>query len=109
MMFEFLSESWHLDQYYPGESLEMLDNEQGKIVREALLNYNKRMATYIKVNMQHKDHLIGVHAYDNKIHWQNPAAMQILDPSAELDIIDVVGFSTYKNEAQRMLSSKEGL
>jgi len=106
MMFEFLSESWHLDQYYPGESFEMLDDEQGKIVREALLNYNKRMAEYIKINMQHKDHLIGLHAYDNKIHWQNPVAMQILDPSGELEIIDVVGFSTYKNEPQRLVITK---
>jgi len=108
MMFEFLSESWHLDQYYPGPSYEMLSDEQGELVRKALLTYNDRMSEFIKVNMQHKDHLIGLHAFDNTIHWQNPVASKILDPSAQLKNIDVVGYSTYKNEPFRLIITRDG-
>lgn len=106
MMFEFLSESWHLDQYYPGPSFEMLADEHGEKVRNALKTYNERMAAYIKDSLNHKQHLIGLHAFDNKIFWEDTVAQKILDPSAKLSGIDVVGFSTYKNEPQRLLIKK---
>lgn len=106
MVFEFLSEASHLDQYYPNDSYEMRDDEHGKLVREALLNYHSRMSSYIKKTMEHTDHLLGVHGFDNTIFWQDTVAMKILDESCLLPTIDVVGFSTYKNEPGRLLITK---
>lgn len=106
MVFELLSEPFHLDQFYPKESFEMKNNEHGKIVREALLNYNRRMSGYIKDSMGHHSHLIGVHAFDNTIYWQDEEAKKILDESCMLPTIDVVGFSTYKNEPSRLIITK---
>jgi hypothetical protein len=107
MVFELLSEPFHLDQYYPKESVEMKNNEQGKIVRDALLNYNRRMSVYIKDSLEHRSHLIGVHAFDNTIHWQDEEAKKIIDESCKLPSIDVVGFSTYKNEPSRLIITKQ--
>jgi len=106
MVFELLSEPMHLDQFYPNSSFEMKNDEHGNIVRKALYNYNNRISGYIKDTMGHTDHLIGLHAFDNHIFWQDTVAQRIWDESCGIPTIDVIGFSTYKGEPARLLITK---
>ncbi len=108
MVFELLSEPMHLDQFYPNGSFEMKDDEHGRIVRKAMYNYNSRISNYIKNTMGHTDHLIGLHAFDNHIFWQDTVAQKIWDESCGIPTIDVIGFSTYKGEPARLLITKHG-
>lgn len=115
MQFELLSESWHLDEFYRPDnvningysnSFEYMNTPEGDIVRQALLNYNTRISNYIKNVLGHGEHLIGLHAYDNSIFGYDPSYLQ--DQSCGLSTIDVIGLSTYHIEPNRLFLSGDG-
>lgn len=116
MQFELLSEPYHLDEFFnPSDasvgndysnSYEWRDTPKGDTVRAAMYNYNNVISNYIKYDMKHDEHLIGLHAYDNSIFGLAPDYLN--DLSCEIPSIDVIGLSKYQIEPNRFFISGNG-
>lgn len=106
LVFELMSETWHLDEYYSKGSYEFSSDEKGIIMRKATYNYTNRMSNYIKNELQHKNHLIGFHAFNLSGLWADTVFNNTLYESCAIPTIDIIGFSTYKNDPNRLIISK---
>ncbi len=108
--FEQLSEPYHLDQFCTNNAgIEpYLDrtNPMNEVVMRAVETYSIRMSKFIKVNMQHTDHLISVNATGPA--WTPDDHLKYHDKSIQSEYVDVVGFNYYANSPNRFMISRMG-
>lgn len=105
--FEILSEPYHLDQHWnEGGTLEPyfdLNAPNHDVVVKAINNYQRRMAHYIKHDLQHTNHLIGI----NTTHplW-TPHGFHLVDSSLFSPDVDVIGMNPYAIITSKLIISK---
>jgi hypothetical protein len=97
-LFELLSEPWHLDQLMSHEPF-FENTPEGAVVRKAVVNYQARMATYMRKNVTHAPQLIGVdmsiaHVFDGP--WG-------IDSSIYIPEVDVVGINPYSPVPEKLV------
>lgn len=102
-LFELLSEPWHLNQIMNHEPF-FQNSPEGITVRKAVLNYQTRMAKYMRTNLQHAPQLIGVdmsiaHIYDGP--WG-------IDSSIYIPEVDVIGVNPYSSVPEKLVIQKSG-
>jgi len=97
-LFELLSEPWHLDQLSKKEPF-FENTPDGAVVRKAVVNYQARMAKYMRENLTHAPQLIGVdmsiaHVFDGP--WG-------IDSSIYIPEVDVVGINPYSPVPEKLV------
>lgn len=114
LQFEFVSETFHMEDnniYGGGGGTGSVSpySEEGSAVQhecfDALYNYHKRMADYIKDSMNHKHHLLGVNFHLDSWNIQKEVSYQRVDSSFKIPNIDVLNSSWYSDIAKKYISS----
>lgn len=103
LMFELLSEPWHVDQHDDVEPF-ATDTEYGETVRKAVRNYHERLATYIKDSLGCREHLVGIDIYIARFY----EGEKYIDQSIYHPNIDVISFNPYSPVADKLLIAKSG-
>ncbi len=97
-VFELLSEPWHLDQLDKREPF-FENTPEGEKLRKAVMNYQSRMASYMRKNLTHAPQLIGVgisngHVFDGP--WG-------IDSSIYIPEVDVIGINPYSAVPEKLV------
>lgn len=117
---ELLSEPWHINAKFNNPNYYVTGLNEGKwekpfddpehpdhdIVHKALVNYHDEIATYIKKDLQDKDHLIGITVLSLGASWPWGQGDMALDKSVYLENIDIVGLNRYEGTPDKLLVSK---
>ncbi len=101
-LFEILSEPWHIGEFSGTEEPFTINDELGKITREAVQKYHERLASYIKDSMQHTNQLVGIDMYTAKFY----EGELFLDQSIYHPAIDVVSFNPYSSFPDKLIVAK---
>jgi len=105
--FELLSEPFHLDQFWnetdSKEPFIYPDHPLHKKVVVALNNYHNRISNYIKVDLNHKNQLIGINATSSV--WQ-PSGFLVVDSSLFNPNVDIIGMNPYSSYPNKFVISK---
>lgn len=106
--FELLSEPFNVNTNALTGSHPYTENNtpQQQELFTAIENYHNRISTFIKENMQHTNHLIGV---DYAMGSWNPYEEEVkMDKSYLLPNVDLIGLNFYSKELNKYLISKKG-
>ncbi len=101
-LFELLSEPWHLNQIGSQTEPILEDTPLGDSVRKALRNYQERMAKYIKEDMGHTQHLIGVDLFNVTLYMDE----KFIDKSIYSPHVDVICINPYSKSPEKFIITK---
>lgn len=105
--FEILSEPYHLDQFWSETNSQepylFPDHPLHKEVVRALNNYQNRISKYIKVDLDHKNQLVGINTTGPA--WR-PDGFIVLDSSLYSPHVDIIGMNPYSSAPNRYIISK---
>lgn len=112
--FELLSEPFNVDKhalnnqqpyFIPAEATQQQIDDQ-QVLFNAIEKYHRRLGSFIKVNMGHTEHLLGV---NYTMHVWNPTNSAIrMDQSLYDETIDIVGLNYYAATPNKYIISKSG-
>lgn len=117
--FELLSEPWWLNSTFINDSTVITpwknpSDALHSTVKTALKNYHETMANYIKDELMHKDHLIGITIFSDAANypWNTidetsyPTPVNVfLDKSVEVPNIDVIGLNKYALGPKKLIKA----
>lgn len=118
--FELLSEPWHLNETFYNPNYFKTGIKEGKWtapstepnhpdfykVKKALVNYHKEMSDYIKDELGHKEHLIGITIFSGGASYPFGDKDILLDSSVFLPNIDIIGVNRYDATPDKLIASK---
>ena len=101
-LFELLSEPWHLNQV--GGMSEPITEATplGDSVRKALQHYHETIAAYIKKDLGHTEHLIGIDVICPLLY----SDAICIDQSVYCPDIDVISFNPYSKTPEKLVIAK---
>ena len=87
------------------EATAQQESDQQMLFR-AIENYHDRLGNFIKINMGHTEHLLGV---NYTMHVWNPTTPAIqMDQSLHIETIDIIGLNYYATTPNKYIISKSG-
>jgi hypothetical protein len=104
--FEILSEPWHLnemdkDNVHEPPPVFMIDHSLKEEIINAIYNYHGRISFFIKQNLGHKEHLVGI-----DLSMQEWAIGGYIDSSWQHPNIDLIGMNLYSESPQKYIMEK---